>query len=74
MKCQINTVELQVLMRVYNIKINFFPKGHIKQTSNIPFIDNLKIPECASKQDGLKLATLRYYNRLMINFSYKLKF
>ena len=22
------TVELQVLMRVYNIKINFLPKGH----------------------------------------------
>ena len=35
-------------------------KGHSTQPSKIPFIDNLKRPECASKQDVLKLAILRY--------------
>ena len=44
---------------VYNMEINFFPKGHSKQTSNFPFIDNLKKPACAFKQDKLELPTLR---------------
>ena len=36
-------------MRVYNMEINFFPKGQDNETSNFHFIDNLKIPACASK-------------------------
>ena len=43
-----------------NMEINFFPKCHSKLTSNFPFIVNLKKPACASKQDGLVFATLRY--------------
>ena len=39
------------LMRVTNQKINFLSK--------IPFISNLKRPTCASKQDGLALATIQ---------------
>ena len=53
-------VKLQVLTRVSNMEINFFPKGHNKSISNFPFIDNLKKPVSASKWDGLVLPTLRY--------------
>ena len=52
--------KLQVLTSVYNSEINFFPKDQSKQPSNFPFIDNLKNPACASKQNGLVLATLQY--------------
>ena len=38
------------------MEINFFSK----EISNFPFIDNLKKPAYASKQDGPVLATLRY--------------
>ena len=41
-------------------EINFLSKGHSTQGSKIPFISNLKKPACASKQDVLELATLRY--------------
>ena len=51
------TIELGVLMRVYNMKMNFFPKGHSTSASKIPFISNLKKAPCASKQDRLVLAT-----------------
>ena len=57
---KIGTVKSRVLTHVYNMEINFFTKGHSKQTSNFPFIDILKKPPCASKQDGLVLGTLRY--------------
>ena len=55
-KCEkksiISTVKSRVLTRVFDIMdINFLPKGH-SQTSN------LKKLACASKQDGLVLATL----------------
>ena len=35
-------VKSRVLKRVYITEINFFPKGHSKETSNFPFIDNLE--------------------------------
>ena len=38
----------------------FFSKGHNTKVSKIPFISNLKKTACASKQDALELATLRY--------------
>ena len=51
-------------MRVTNKKINFLSKGHSTQEgSKIPFISNLKKPACASKQDVLELATLRYISK-----------
>ena len=33
-------------------------KGHITQASNFPFINSLKIIECATNQDSLLLTTL----------------
>ena len=39
----------------------FFAKGHIKKTSNLPFISNLKILEGATKHDVLLFATSRYF-------------
>ena len=42
------------------MEINILPKGHSKLTSN------LKKPACASKQDGLVLATLRYLFRYIV--------
>ena len=42
------------------MEINFFTKDHTKYTSNLPFIENLKKPACASKQDRLLLTTLWY--------------
>ena len=57
-EARVYTVELRVLTRVTNSKINFSPKGHSTYASKIPFIDNLKRPACASKQDVLELATL----------------
>ena len=47
-------------MRVYNSEINFLPKGHSTEALKISFIDNLERPACASKQDQLVLATIRY--------------
>ena len=55
-----HTVNSQVLTTVYNMEINIFPKCQSKRTQNFPFIDNLKYPACASKREGLVLATLRY--------------
>ena len=51
---------MQVSKRVNDMEINFFSKGKSKLTSNFPFIDNLKKPACASKQDGLVLANMVY--------------
>ena len=45
------TLVSRVLMRVYNMKIHFFPQRS-------QYISNLKKPACASKRDGLVLATL----------------
>ena len=46
-------------MHVTNQEISFQSKGHSTKGSKIPFISNLKKPECACKQDVLELATLR---------------
>ena len=44
------------IISVYNTyKDQLFPN-----TSNFPFIDNIKSPKGASKRDGLVFATLRY--------------
>ena len=61
------TIKSRVLTNVYNMEINFSPKGHSKKTSNFSFKDNLKKPACASKQDGLVLTTLRYLKFSMKN-------
>ena len=47
--CMTFTIKLGVLIRVYNMEFNFFPKGQ-----------GLKKPARASKQDGLVLTTLRH--------------
>ena len=39
------------------MEINVSQIGHNKKTSNFPFIDNMKKPACATKQDGLVLPT-----------------
>ena len=47
-------------MRVTNKKIKILSKSHCTKGPKIPFISNLKKPTCASKQDVLELAILRY--------------
>ena len=47
-------------MLVYNLVNQLFAKK--KKASKIPFINNLKKPACAVKQEVLELATLRYLN------------
>ena len=57
------TVSSRVLTRITNHKIIFLSKGHTvhkDQKSPPALISNLKKPACASKQDVLELATLRY--------------
>ena len=49
-------------MSVTNEKINFLSNGHSTLGPKIPFISNLKKATCASKQDVLELAILRYSN------------
>ena len=66
-----STIESQVIKSVYNMEFYFFPKGHSKQTSNFPFIDNLKKPACVSKWDRLVPPTLRYVNNLISVFNTK---
>ena len=44
----------------HNLKINFIPKGHIKQTLKFLFIGNLKKTACCSKQMLANLHCLVY--------------
>ena len=50
------------------MEINFFPKGHSKWISNCVFIDNLKEPVCASKQDLLYVNKARKNYMLLQNW------
>ena len=63
----INTVKSRVLMRA-TYQNFFLSKGHSTYGSKISFINNLKKPACAVKQEVLELATLRY-----LNMKFKLK-
>ena len=55
----VSTAKSRVLTLVYNSEINFLPKCHSTEALKIPFIDNQKRLACASKLDGLVLATIQ---------------
>ena len=56
----IYTIKSRVLMRAYNIEINFSQKDTVNKRSNFPFMENLIKTVCASKQDKLIITSLRY--------------
>ena len=45
-------------MDITDWEINFLTKGLSTEGLKIPFINNLKKPECVSKQDMIELTTL----------------
>ena len=54
-------IESGILMRVYNMEINFSQKVTVNKHQISPsYLDNVKKPACDSKPDGLVLETLHY--------------